>query len=497
MEDTPIKDLLIVVPYRNREVHLEHLLKYSPPYFKQQDCTFDFLLCELDQGGDWNAGLTSNSLIKFINYDKYKWVFIHHVDLWPCEGKWEFPPDKIAYCHLGDYGSCLMKMKDFLSVGGFSNNFWGWGGEDNDLFQKLQKNGIQCKNCSNHIVKFDTRFQNHERKFNGQNYAGGIKVLMTSLLEKNDIYNFDQHAEVTEFKKIEKNIFYQKVVPKKVSPSDYKCKKAIISYVEKQTNFLYACAFVKSACIYSAYDYDIVIIIGDKNPDKEFVEQLRVHGAKVIITETPLENIYLDRFNVYKEVLLNNPQYEHVLHVDFNDVYFQDNPFIHLKPNKLTFTTEDILIENESWNSNILKTNYGKDIFEQIKQKYTICSGVIGGPRDLFIELCDAMFNEVKNIKSFDHKQIGIDQPLVNKMIYNDKFLQEQIYITDKADTICIHMHAHKHYSNEVLRQVPVIRDKVITNNEGIKYSIVHQYNRDTRLYNDVIQHFNRFFMPV
>jgi len=497
MEDQYLKDVLIVVPYRDRAEHLEHLLKYSPLYFKGQNLTFDFLLCELEQSGDWNAGLTSNSLIKFKNYKNYKWLFIHHVDIWPTEGEWVFPEDGESFCRLGDYGSCLMSMKDFLEVGGYSNNFWGWGGEDNDLYQRLNYSGVNGKDCSNHVVKFDTRFQNHARNFNGQNYAGGIKVLMTGLVEKSDIYDFDNYAEVKDFKQISENIFYHKVVPKKVSPSDFKCNKVIISYVENQRDFLYACAFVKSACIYSAYEYDIVIVVGDESPDDYYVNQLIAHGAKVIVTKKPLRNIHVERFSVYKEIIEQNKQYKHILHVDFSDIYFQDNPFKHLKEDKLTFTTEDLPIEDEGWNSDMIKSMYGDKIYENIKQNYTICSGVIGGPRELFLQLCEKINNESKLLIDFNSKLIGADQPMVNKMIYFDKLFEDQIYITKKEDLLSIHLHVYAHYPKEKLRQTINIENKIVTNSNREKFSIVHQYNRHLQLYNNVTNHFSSYFTPA
>ena len=92
-----MKDLLIVVPYRNREEHLKEFLENAPKYFDKQNIKYDILICELDQIGDWNAGLCVNSIIDFIKDKNYKWLFIHHVDIYPLEGDFNFPNENEYY----------------------------------------------------------------------------------------------------------------------------------------------------------------------------------------------------------------------------------------------------------------------------------------------------------------------------------------------------------------------------------------------------------------
>ena len=33
-------------------------------------------------------------------------------------------------------GALLLKPKEFVKVNGFSNQFYGWGGEDDDMFKR-------------------------------------------------------------------------------------------------------------------------------------------------------------------------------------------------------------------------------------------------------------------------------------------------------------------------------------------------------------------------
>ena len=41
-----------------------------------------------------------------------------------------------------------MSTKDFKKVNGYSNKFWGWGGEDDDMRQRIKSAGLGKKNLT-------------------------------------------------------------------------------------------------------------------------------------------------------------------------------------------------------------------------------------------------------------------------------------------------------------------------------------------------------------
>tara|TARA_R110000868_G_scaffold267971_1_gene527221 strand:- start:901 stop:2415 length:1515 start_codon:yes stop_codon:yes gene_type:complete len=496
------KDLLIVVPYRNREEHLKGFLENSPKYFDQQRLTYDILICELDQKGDWNAGLCVNSVVDFVDRGKeYEWLYIHHVDVWPTEGQWLFPKGKEVFFNLGDYGSCLMNMETFFEVKGYSNDFWGWGGEDNDLYMRLRDIEYTCVDVSsNHPVKYNTEFQKHERKFNGSNYANGLKNLMVhSKKERNDITNFSEHGYTKDLSLTNNNIYKHIVVPKKVSPDQAENKKLLITYSQNITQFNDAAAFVKSSVVYAAYDYDVVVVVGDETPDDYYLNQLEAHGAIVYKCKTKINNIFINRHNAFKEFLESNPNYEYVLHVDLTDVYFQDNPFRDLDPLKVTFVSEDIEIKNQLWNYNTLRNIYPSELVDSIQNEDVICCGVFGAPRNLFIEVGEKLVQEYKDLKfgiDTGNEPMGIDQPFLIKNIYVDKLLNQQIDLKHTWDRFCVNLHVFKHEPEFVSTKI-TISDKKVLNQNGERFAIVHQYNRYPDLYTKIRDHFTRCFEPI
>ena len=50
-------------------------------------------------------------------------------------------------------GVAAMSVKHFKLVNGFSNQFWGWGGEDDDMAKRLKINNLNVSRYSPHIAR--------------------------------------------------------------------------------------------------------------------------------------------------------------------------------------------------------------------------------------------------------------------------------------------------------------------------------------------------------
>lgn len=489
------KDLIVIVPYRNRDEHLKRLLEITPAYFRTQGISFDILLCELDNVGDWNAGLCVNSLVKFPSIKDYKWIYVHHVDVWPIEGTWEFPKDKEVFFNLGDYGSCLLSSQAFFAVGGYSNMFWGWGGEDNDLYKRLTAAGYSLIDKEKSpCVTYDTTAQNHPRDFNGRNYASGLKNLyVTPRNPLDSVQNFSNFGVTSPVKNLAANIFHQKITPLHQSASEHKSKSLLLTYSYGETNFEKVAAFIKTACIYSAYSFDFVVVVGDQNPDPKYIEQLEAHGAKTFMCPLqPSENLFVSRYIAYTKFLKSNPQYEYVLHTDFYDVYFQADPYCYINCEKVLFVSEDLAIEKENWNKTMSQMLYGQRSYIA---KPIICSGIFGAPATTFVEICKRIYAEYERLGNPNHH--GVDQPILNKLIYvDDDILWKYRKIYTNQDAFCINMHVHCNNKPDAFCPI-YIDNKIVKNCNKERFAIVHQYNREPELNTHIYNYFRQHFMPL
>lgn len=99
----------------------------------------------------FNLGRTINigyDIIKDRIEDDDIFMF-HPVDLMPIDVNYSVSrTTKLCYKdHSPDgryYKSIAFKCSDFKEVNGFSNKYWGWGLEDDDLLVRLQSKNINC-----------------------------------------------------------------------------------------------------------------------------------------------------------------------------------------------------------------------------------------------------------------------------------------------------------------------------------------------------------------
>ena len=147
----PPNSLVVILPLRDRESDLEKYLKNIIPIFKHQKINYTIIIVEQAPGKKFNKGKINN--VGFLEALKYnpnaKRFLFNDVDNFPL-GK-----DVINYnTHIKGFhhffgnpkwlGGFFLTNKDyFKKVNGYSNQFWGWGGEDGDLQNRINTNKIK------------------------------------------------------------------------------------------------------------------------------------------------------------------------------------------------------------------------------------------------------------------------------------------------------------------------------------------------------------------
>lgn len=161
-----IADHALIIPYRNRSYHLERFVEEMGPYLRRNFPNDSFSLWIIEQADDqlFNRGWLANVGIVQIGLAQPhgKCIIFHDVDLLPerdgvpynqcnlpsqLSSEMEHFKWRVPYPHSFG-GVVTMHMDQWREVNGFSNDYVGWGGEDDDLYERVRTNGLLQGNKS-------------------------------------------------------------------------------------------------------------------------------------------------------------------------------------------------------------------------------------------------------------------------------------------------------------------------------------------------------------
>ncbi|XP_047462403.1 beta-1,4-galactosyltransferase 4 [Mugil cephalus] len=142
------QSVAILIPHRNRERHLLYLLNHLHPFLQRQQ--LHYAIYVIQQAGDQTFNRAKLLNVGYLEALKdYSWecFIFHDVDLVPENDHNLYVCDKqprhlvvgrnatgYKLRYKGYFGGVTAMTRDqFLQVNGFSNAYWGWGGEDDDL----------------------------------------------------------------------------------------------------------------------------------------------------------------------------------------------------------------------------------------------------------------------------------------------------------------------------------------------------------------------------
>ncbi|CAH2218962.1 beta-1,4-galactosyltransferase 3-like isoform X1 [Pelobates cultripes] len=148
----------VIIPHRNREVHLRYLLYYLHPFLQRQQLHYAIFVVHQAGNGTFNrAKLLNIGVREALRLDNWDCLILHDVDLVPendynlyvCD---EYSPKHLAsamdkfhynlpyWTYFG--GVSAITPDQYMRINGFPNSYWGWGGEDDDIAIRVRLSGM-------------------------------------------------------------------------------------------------------------------------------------------------------------------------------------------------------------------------------------------------------------------------------------------------------------------------------------------------------------------
>jgi hypothetical protein len=147
------RHLALIVPYRDRSEHLMKFVPHMENFLKGIE--FRLMLIEQADNKSFNRGKLLN--IGFtLAREEAGWICFHDIDMLPEDDACDYSLPQHT-THLAgrveqygyempspDYfgGVLLTTRTDFERANGFSNEYWGWGQEDDDLLIRFLLSGV-------------------------------------------------------------------------------------------------------------------------------------------------------------------------------------------------------------------------------------------------------------------------------------------------------------------------------------------------------------------
>uniref|UniRef100_A0A0N4ZC19 Beta-1,4-N-acetylgalactosaminyltransferase n=1 Tax=Parastrongyloides trichosuri TaxID=131310 RepID=A0A0N4ZC19_PARTI len=163
-----INKIAIIIPYRDRESHLTRLLDFLIPILKKQMLDFRFIVTEQIGTDLFNKGRIMNAAFKYAETLNVTCVIFHDVDMFPQDYGTPYDCPNTPR-HLGAFvnnlgyqlwypeiagGVLSINMDDYRKVNGYSNMYWAWGGEDDDMGKRIMSNNYTIERPDPNIAKY-------------------------------------------------------------------------------------------------------------------------------------------------------------------------------------------------------------------------------------------------------------------------------------------------------------------------------------------------------
>ncbi|KAJ0176945.1 hypothetical protein K1T71_006954 [Dendrolimus kikuchii] len=174
----PLFSVAILVTYRNRQSQLDTFLPYIHSFLRKQNLHYKIYLIEQQDESIWNKGVLYNIGAKAAMADKFPCLILHDIDLLPlvesnlyvCTKQprhMSASIDKFRYVLTYDWlvgGVIAITSEQYKLVNGFSNRFYGWGGEDDDFSTRITSKGLSIVRYPREMSRYTMLLHQPERK---------------------------------------------------------------------------------------------------------------------------------------------------------------------------------------------------------------------------------------------------------------------------------------------------------------------------------------------
>lgn len=176
-----MSSVTIVVPYRNREIHMNEFIDMFRKSFIDLDSDFTLVFVEQCNEKPFNRGKLLNVGMKEF-YNETDYFINHDIDILPNMDCIKSIYDKhnnyhhiirIFSAHDHSCGGLIKFARNVLdTMNGYPNDIWGWGVEDRAYYFRCKFMNTQISPRMN--SKFSFTFLNH--KSNARAYTQEIKI---------------------------------------------------------------------------------------------------------------------------------------------------------------------------------------------------------------------------------------------------------------------------------------------------------------------------------
>ncbi|XP_030257987.1 beta-1,4-galactosyltransferase 2 [Sparus aurata] len=190
----------IIIPFRHRENHLKYWLHYLHPILRRQRIDYGiYIINQLGEDTFNRAKLLNVGYTEALKEAEYDCFIFSDVDLIPMDDRnlyhcydqprhFAIAMDKFGFRlpYAGYFGGVSgLSKKQFLKINGFPNEYWGWGGEDDDIYNRITLNGMKVSRPDVRLGRY--RMIKHERdKHNEPNPQRFNKIQNTKNTMKKD-----------------------------------------------------------------------------------------------------------------------------------------------------------------------------------------------------------------------------------------------------------------------------------------------------------------------